>query len=239
MAVIRRAVTAGLKFSIALFDSRYFAAKLTGFLESLGKHWISEAKSDRKILVNGKWISIGKYEESLDLRDMKCYAIGGKRYFTKSIVTRIRKVGDVRIVVSRGVEEKKFFVTNMITWKPKRIMEMYLRRWDIETMHREIKQDGLRRIFQRVLAGIVSTTKLSLLGNLLLEISAMLSLGTQLKIGKGTPGLRFRSMALRFLQDLFKALEDKGSRLLDAIRESIRIPYKSTIAVVRGQIAKL
>ena len=39
MAVIRRAITAGLKFSIALFDSRYFAAKLTNFLESLGKDW--------------------------------------------------------------------------------------------------------------------------------------------------------------------------------------------------------
>jgi hypothetical protein len=109
MALLRRAVTAGLKFSVAPFDSWYFAAKLTRFLESLGKHWISQAKSDRKILVNGE------YEESLDLRDMKCYAISGKLYLTKSVVTRIRKVGDVRIVISRGVEGKKFFVTNMIT----------------------------------------------------------------------------------------------------------------------------
>ena len=106
-------------------------------------------------------------------------------------------------------------------------------------MHREIKQDGLRRIFRWVFAGIVNTTKLSFLGNLLLEISAMLSRETQLKIGKGMPSLMFRPMALRSLQDLFKALEDKGLRLLDAIRESIRIPYKSTIAVMRGQIAKL
>ena len=184
-------------------------------------------------------ISIEKYEESPDLRDMKCYTIGGKQYFTKSIVTRIKKVGSVRIVVSHGIEGKKFFVTNIITWKPKPIMETYLWRWDIEMMHREIKQDGLRRIFQRVFAGIVSTTKLSLLGNLLLEISAMLSLETRLKIGKGTPGLMFRSIALRFLQDLFKTLADKWSRLLDAIRESIRIPYKSTIAVMRDQIANL
>jgi hypothetical protein len=88
-------------------------------------------------------------------------------------------------------------------------------------------------------AGIVNTRKLSLLGNLFLEISAMLSQRTQLEIGKGTPGLRFISMTIRFLQDLFKALEDKRSRLLDAIRETIRIPYKSTIAVIRGQIAKL
>ena len=78
MAVIKRAVTAGMKFSIALFDSWYFAAKLTEFFESLGKDWISEAKSDRKILVKGKWMRIGKCQESLCLRDMKCNSIGGK-----------------------------------------------------------------------------------------------------------------------------------------------------------------
>ena len=66
MTVIGRAITIGLKFPIALFDSRYFAAKLTNFLESLGKDWISETKSDRKILVDGKWIGIGDYEESLN-----------------------------------------------------------------------------------------------------------------------------------------------------------------------------
>ena len=139
-------------------------------------------------------------------------------------MTRIKKAGAVRIVVSHGIEGKKFFVTNIITWKPKPIMETYLWRWDIEMMHREIKQDGLRRIFQRVFAGIVSTTKLSFLGNLLLEISVMLSLGTQLKIGKGMPCPRFRSMVLGFLQLLFKAMEGRRSRLLDAIWESIRTP---------------
>ena len=69
---------------------------------------------------------------------------------------------------------------------------------------------------------------------LLLEISAMISLETRLKIGKGTPGLRFRSMSLGLLQDLFVALENKGSRLLDAILESIVKPYTSTIGVMGG-----
>jgi hypothetical protein len=134
------------------------------------------------------------------------------------------KVGGVIIIAYYGVAEKKFFETNMICWVLERNMEFYLMRWDLETMNREIKQDGLRRIFQRVFAGIVSTTKLSFLGNLLLEISVMLSLGTQLKIGKGMPCPRFRSMVLGFLQLLFKAMEGRRSRLLDAIWESIRTP---------------
>ena len=199
MTVIGRAITIGLKFPIALFDSRYFAAKLTNFLESLGKDWISEAKLDRKILVDGIWIGIGDYEESLNPVDMKCYTIGSRQYFTKSMMTKLKKIGEVRIVVSRGKDGKKFFVTTTIGWKLKQIMEMYLRRWDIEVLHKEIKQDGLGRIYQLVFAGIVSTTKLSSLGNLLLKISAMISLETRLKIGKGTPGLRYISTALRLL----------------------------------------
>ena len=104
----------------------------------------------------------------------------------------------------------------------------------ILNMTREIKQDGLGRIYQRVFVGIVSTTKLSLLGDLHLEISAMTFLETQLKIGKGAPGLRYRPMALGFLQDLFMALDDRGSRLLDVILVSIGKPYTSTIGVMEG-----
>jgi hypothetical protein len=45
---------------------------------------------------------------------MKCYTIGSRQYFTKSIMTKMKKIGEARIVVSRGTEGKKFFVTNMI-----------------------------------------------------------------------------------------------------------------------------
>jgi hypothetical protein len=165
---------------------------------------------------------------------LKCFTIWGKTVFHEehhNCHEEDRRGQDSGIPWHRG---KKFFVTNMTGWKPKQIREMYLRRRDIETMHREIKQDGIGRIFQQVFAGIVSTTKLSLLGELLLEISAMILLGTQLNTGKGTPGLRFGSMAMRLLQDLFVALENMGSKLLDAIMDFIREPYASTIGILGG-----
>ena len=105
MAVIRRTITAGLKFSMVLFDSWYFASKLIKFLEHERKDWISEAKSDCLILVDGKWVQIQEYAESLDLREMKCYTIGGKQYFTKSIITRMNK-GEGR--QDRGVQGHRF-----------------------------------------------------------------------------------------------------------------------------------
>ena len=143
MAVIKRSVRAGLRFHMALFDSSYFAAKLTNFLESLGKSWILEAKSYRRILVIGKWLGIVEYKRSLSPGNMVCFTTGGKHYFTEIIVTTIKKIGGVRIVVSMGMEGKKFFVINLIRWKPKKIMETYLRRWDRD--HAQGDQSGLGR----------------------------------------------------------------------------------------------
>ena len=82
---------------------------------------------------------------------------------------------------------------------------------------------------------ILSTTKLSLTGDLPLEISAMISPDIPPKTGIETHGPRYRFMALRFLRDLFVTLEKKGPRLLDVILESIGNPYTSTIGVMRGQ----
>ena len=53
-------------------------------------------------------------------------------------------------------------------------------------------------------------------------------------MGKGTPGLRFKTIALKFLKDLFKAPDVKDSALLNDFRWSFRIPYKSRIALMRG-----
>ena len=133
-------------------------------------------------------------------------------------------------MVSRGQNAEKFFVTNRIDWKPKRVIDQYLRRWDIETFHRELKQDGLRHLYQRTHESLLGTAKLSPLGELLLEISAIRSLEFHLKIGKGTPGMRFRLMAMRILVDLLKAMEKGGKEFLEALLASIGKSYRSTMA---------
>ncbi len=80
-------------------------------------------------------------------------------------------------------------------WKPAKVIELYIRRWDIGAFHRELKQDRLKHLYQRAHESLLGTAKLSLLGALLLEISTIRSMESHLKIGKGTPGLRFRAMA--------------------------------------------
>ena len=239
MDVIKRSIASGLHFSTVVFDSWYFASRLVEFLGKKNKDWITEAKSNRTILVNGSWVKLSDYAASLNIRNMAAYSIDGNTYLMKSIITRMKNARKVHVIVSMGKNSQKFFVTNRSDWKPAKVIELYVRRWDIETFHRELKQDGLKHLYQRKHESLLGTAKLSLLGALLLEISAIRSLESHLKIGKGTPGLRFSSMAMGILVNLFKAMEKKGKGLLDALIESIREPYRSTIGLLGGQIVKV
>ena len=142
MAVIKRSITARLRFSTVVFDSWYFSSRLIRFLERERKDWITEAKSNRKILVNGSWMKLRDYAASLNLRNMTAYSIDDSTYFMTSITAEMKNVGKVRVIISIGKNSEKFFVTNRIDWKPKKVIELYLRRWDIEVFHREVKQDS-------------------------------------------------------------------------------------------------
>ena len=58
----------------------------------------------------------------------------------------------------------------------KRILGTYLQRWDIETMHRDLKQDGLGHIFLRKLCKTDLYLRLIVTGRVLLEIARIRSL---------------------------------------------------------------
>ncbi len=105
----------------------------------MGKDYVSEAKSNRIVCIDGKWIRLGDYANTLDLKSMKSYTVNGKTYFMKAITTRMKNACIVKVIVSKGINSLKFFVTNS-SGKVKTIIGKYLRRWDIEVFHEELKQ---------------------------------------------------------------------------------------------------
>ena len=117
-----------------VFDSWYFSSRLIRFLEREKKDWITEAKSNRKILVNGSWMKLRDYAASLSLRNMNAYSIDDSTYFMTSITAEMKNVGKIQVIVSIGRSSEKFFVTISVERKPKKVIELYLRRWDIETI---------------------------------------------------------------------------------------------------------
>ena len=239
MAVIKRSITAGLRFSTVGFDSWYFSSRLVRFLEREKKDWITEAKSNRTILVNGSWMKLMDYAASLNLRNMTAYSIDDSTNFMKAITTEIKNAGKVQVIISIRKNTEKFFVTNRIDWKPKKVMDLYLRRWDIEVFHREVKRDGLRHLYQKTHKSLLGTAKLSSLGELLLEISTIRSMENHLKIWKGTPGMRFGLMAPGILVDLFRAMERGWKRVSGSIACIHGKALQVNNGVVEGLDAKL
>ena len=73
---------------------------------------------------------------------MNAYSIDDSTYFMTSITAEMKNVGEVQVIISIGKNSEKFFVTISVERKPKKVIEQYLRRWDIEVFHREVKQDS-------------------------------------------------------------------------------------------------
>ncbi|MHB1709646.1 MAG: hypothetical protein ACYCT2_09255 [Thermoplasmataceae archaeon] len=86
---------------------------------------------------------------------------------------------------------------------------------------------------------MLGTANIILPSDLILEISAIRTPRSQLKIWKSAPSLGFRSIAVRILVDLLKAMGKAGKEFLDAVPESIRKPYKSTMGATEGQIVRV
>ena len=114
MAVIKRSITAGLHFGSVIFDSLYFSSRQVSFLEREKKYWIAEAKSNRKIFLDGKWTRLRDYAASLNLRDMTAYNLDDSTYFMTSITAEMKNMGKVQAIISTGKNSEKFFVTNRI-----------------------------------------------------------------------------------------------------------------------------
>ena len=82
------------------------------------------------------------YAASLNLRNMNAYSIDDSTYFMTSITAEMKNVGEVQVIISIGKNSEKFFVTISVERKPKKVIELYLSRWDVEVFHREVKQDS-------------------------------------------------------------------------------------------------
>jgi hypothetical protein len=94
---------------------------------------------------------------------MASYKINGKIYQVKQYILDMKGLGKVNIVISLGINCTKILVTNNLSWLPKKVIEIYLRRWDIEVNHREMKGNGLKKAWLRERCGITSYMMLNAL----------------------------------------------------------------------------
>jgi hypothetical protein len=225
-------VDMGLKFNYVTFDCWYFCKKLTDHIESLGKDWVGQVKSNRLIWVDDKWISVKEYAERIfPDRSFKTAKIDVDTYLVKAVTVIMKNMGPVRLLISNNDRGNfHFYATNRIEWNEAKVLKVYCRRWDIEVWHREGKVDyGLKDCQLRSDGGVSKYLTLSSCADTFLEIVTLLSplLGA-LRKRVGTPGLKHHFVHLELLKDLISFIQSKGKKSYECILGAILYPYKST-----------
>jgi len=159
-------------------DIWYFSKRLTDHIESFGKDWIVQSKSNRQVKSKGRWISLKKFGwKKMQRGGFKVVSLGDQKFLMKVFTVTMKKMGRVRLLVSLNRHGNiNFYVSNNLTWDELAIATRYSRRWDIEVWHREGKNDfGLKDCRLRYDEGVSRYLTLSTLADTLLEIVSLLS----------------------------------------------------------------
>ena len=97
-----------------------------------------------KISINQeKKINIREYLAGLKKKQFKKFKINEEVYFLHSTEIYLRRVGKVKLLISyKEGDEKviKTYITNILDKTDEELMNILLKRWNVETLHRDSKQ---------------------------------------------------------------------------------------------------
>ena len=227
---IGRCLSAGLNFHTVTGDIWYFTKSLVKYLDSEKLDWVFQSKGNRKIKIERRWNTLELVE--LSYPDAETISISGNVYSVWEIEGKIKDMGCVKVIVSEGINGRRYYVSNRTDWTVKKILEIYLRRWDIEVIHRDLKQDGLGHIFIRKLCNTKLYLRLIVSARVLLEISSIRSLDGYPDLQDST-GKRKRWISFEFLQSLLDGFRKYGEQFIQALKKSMTNPYRSTKGILR------
>ena len=134
------------KLDIWLFiaDAGLYADFLIQEIRSRGLKYIIGTRVSNNISVQGKKrISIEEYFSTLADLDFKPQVIDGEVYYLHTVEVSERNVGKEKLLISykKGDEENiRINVTNLLQHGDAALMSLLLKRWKIETWHRDAKQ---------------------------------------------------------------------------------------------------
>jgi len=133
-----------------LFDSFSLCSNVVNAVESRGWHYIGVAKSNRRLTVAGsagRGHRLSSYASNVLRRWGKWMSITGlqrtHRYRVAERIGTMKKLGEVKVVFSRrrGDGVVIALVTNDVKRLPRRVVGDYLRRWSIELLIKDEKQN--------------------------------------------------------------------------------------------------
>ena len=147
-----------LPFTTVLMDSWFLCAEVADALAKMKKDWVSLLKKNRNLEVHsftlrdgeGKAVALEgphiKVEDLVALIPRTAFTkvtIGETAYWYFALNLRVPGLGKVRLVISFEKEDLTgtcaVLVSNRTDWSAKKILEMYVKRWPIETFYQDSK----------------------------------------------------------------------------------------------------
>jgi len=127
--------------TIVAFDSWYFCQRVVEAARKRGWDWVTQAEANRVIHLKGVKMNVTRLAESLPERRFRTVKIGGEAFTLCGFRAWMSKVGEVRLVVSRGEDGFHFYVSNRLEWTDRRVVEAYRVRQGIDVFYRDVKQN--------------------------------------------------------------------------------------------------
>lgn len=186
----------GIKINNVLFDSWYSDEKLIKRCKSIGARVICCIKTNRTLKIgnSSKYRKLSFISERISSQKLKRYEIENKVYEVWSSSVNLHKLPDIRLIISRYFDKKDsknfHLISTNINDSPEEIINTYKIRWNIETFHRDMKQNlGFASAFFRRENGIVRHSIFVVLAFAVLSL-IMFRRGEQITIGECCGKLR-------------------------------------------------
>jgi hypothetical protein len=211
------------------FDNGVLHLELTRYIESRGKHWVSELECSRHIQWYGQWRRVDvvaaelKRDHPESFRSITVPCRNGERKpfwaFTKTV--RLKRYGRKRLVIVHEKQDltdvPRFLVTDALHWEHGRVIETWSYRWASEIFHEFGKQvTGLEAAQVRKEEAVTRHFRLSCVAQSIIQrvpTSESTSERYAFAVGKITYGQKCRAIGrevMRSVLELIKQLLAAG-----------------------------
>jgi SRSO17 transposase len=222
--LIQKAHSKGIPFLYVVGDSWFFSKETAELAGSLGKIWIFESKSDRVVLMPQGWVHLSELAKTVPKEKVKPikvrYQSSVQIYWCYETNLRMRSMGGerVRVVVSYDNPELEgephFYCSNKLDMKADKLLNVYARRWKIDSFYRDAKQSlGMDDYEVRKIEGVRRHLAMVLIAHTLLVLGPAAAAGELLSSSSSS---KLRSIDVARTD---ACLETIGSRCRWAYRE--------------------
>ncbi len=210
-------VSFSIKLDSVIFDSWYSDKKIIKKCLTRGIKVVCAIKANRVISKEkGKWTSLSSVSNSVKLNQMQNYLIDEESYKVKEFTVKLNGIPHVKLIISKEWNGSKWgenfhLISTNKNDTPVHIIRHYRIRWNIETYHRDIKQNlGFAKAFFRKKEGIVRHAIFTTIAYAALKIF-MFYRGLKMTIGECCTYIQDKGMD-NFIREIIE-IENKKERI--------------------------